>query len=123
MRINGVDRIANSILDYFSNTKNTEFVNLLEMHGLQLELSDDLIASMSDKLKGMTFVISGTFDLYSRDEYKEMILKNGGKNSGSVSKKTDFILAGNNMGPSKLEKANKLGIKVIDENVFLEMLS
>ena len=71
----------------------------------------------------MTFVISGTFDLYSRDEYKEMILKNGGKNSGSVSKKTDFILAGNNMGPSKLEKANKLGIKVIDENVFLEMLS
>ena len=117
------DRIANSILDYFSNTKNTEFVNLLEMHGLQLELSDDLIASMSDKLKGMTFVISGTFDLYSRDEYKEMILKNGGKNSGSVSKKTDFILAGNNMGPSKLEKANKLGIKVIDENVFLEMLS
>jgi DNA ligase (NAD+) len=117
------DRIANSILDYFSNTKNTEFVNLLKMHGVQFELSDDLIASMSDKLNGITFVISGTFDLHSRDEYKEMILKNGGKNSGSVSKKTDYILAGNNMGPSKLEKANKLGIKVIDENMFLEMLS
>ena len=117
------DRIANSLLDYFNNTKFKEFVDRLKMHGVQFELSDELIASMSDKLIGMTFVISGTFDLHSRDEYKEMILKNGGKNSGSVSKKTDFILAGNNMGPSKLEKANKLGIKVIDENVFLEMLS
>ncbi len=117
------DRIANSLLDYFNNTKFKEFVDRLKMHGVQFELSDELIASMSDKLIGMTFVISGTFDLHSRDEYKEMILKNGGKNSGSVSKKTDYILAGNNMGPSKLEKANKLGIKVIDENMFLEMLS
>ncbi|MBF6597710.1 MAG: NAD-dependent DNA ligase LigA [Fermentimonas sp.] len=117
------DRIANSLLDYFSNTKFKEFIDRLKMHGVQFELSDDLIASMSDKLEGMTFVISGTFNLHSRDEYKEMILKNGGKNSGSVSKKTDFILAGNNMGPTKLEKANKLGIKVIDEIAFLEMLS
>ena len=117
------DRIANSLLDYFSNIKFKEFIDRLKMHGVQFELSDDLIASMSDKLKGMTFVISGTFNLYSRDEYKEMILKNGGKNSSSVSKNTDFILAGDNMGPAKLEKANKLGIKLIDENVFLKMLS
>lgn len=117
------DRIANSIMDYFSNTKFKGFVDRLMMHGVQFELSDELIASMSDKLIGMTFVISGTFDLHSRDEYKEMILKNGGKNSGSVSKKTDYILAGNNMGPAKLEKAKKLGVKIIDEKVFLEMLN
>lgn len=117
------DRIANSIMDYFSNTKFKGFVDRLKMHGVQFELSDELIASMSDKLIGMTFVISGTFDLHSRDEYKEMILKNGGKNSGSVSKKTDYILAGNNMGPAKLEKAKKLGVKIIDEKVFLEMLN
>lgn len=117
------DRIANSIMDYFSNTKFKGFVDRLKMHGVQFELSDELIATMSDKLIGMTFVISGTFDLHSRDEYKDMILKNGGKNSGSVSKKTDYILAGNNMGPAKLEKAKKLGVKIIDEKVFLEMLN
>jgi DNA ligase (NAD+) len=71
----------------------------------------------------MNFVISGTFDLHSRDEYKEMILKNGGKSSGSVSKNTDYILAGNNMGPAKLDKAKKLGVKLIDETTFLEMLN
>lgn len=117
------ERIAKSVIDFFSNQKSVEFIEKLKMHGVQFELSDDLIASMSDKLKDLTFVISGTFNLHSRDEYKKMILKNGGKNSGSVSKKTDFILAGNNMGPAKLETAKKLGVKVIDEVTFLNMLS
>ena len=81
------------------------------------------MASKTDKLKGLSIVISGTFELHSRDEYKAIILQNGGKNSGSVSKKTDYILAGDNMGPAKLEKAQKLGVKIIDEKSFLEMLN
>lgn len=116
-------RIANSLQVFFSNPKFHEFIERLKMHGVQFELSDELISSMSDKLKDMNFVISGTFDLHSRDEYKEMILKNGGKSSGSVSKNTDYILAGNNMGPAKLDKAKKLGVKLIDETTFLEMLN
>jgi DNA ligase (NAD+) len=117
------ERIANSLLDFFRNEKSNEFIERLKLQGLRFTLSDELIESMSDKLKDLTFVISGTFELHSRDEYKEMILKNGGKNSGSVSKKTDFILAGKNMGPAKFDKAKKLGLKVIDEAAFLKMLS
>ena len=117
------DRIAKSIQDFFNNAKLNDFIEQLKLHGVQFELSDELISNMSDKLKDLTIVISGTFDLHSRDEYKEMILKNGGKNSGSVSKNTDYILAGNNMGPAKLEKARKLGVKIIDEIAFLEMLN
>ena len=117
------ERIANSLLDFFRNEKSNEFIERLKLQGLRFTLSDELIESMSDKLKDLTFVISGTFELHSRDEYKEMILKNGGKNSGSVSKKTDFILAGKNMGPAKFDKAKRLGLKVIDEAAFLKMLS
>ncbi len=116
------ERIAESLLDFFSNSKNIEFIERLKKKGLQFELSEELMASKSEKLKDLTFVISGTFNLHSRDEYKEMILKNGGKNSGSVSKNTDYILAGDNMGPAKLDKAQKLGVKIIDEKTFLEML-
>ncbi|HBT85407.1 MAG: NAD-dependent DNA ligase LigA [Fermentimonas sp.] len=117
------NRIAQSIIDFFNNTEFKAFVDRLRKQGLQFELSEDVMASKTDKLKGLSIVISGTFELHSRDEYKAIILQNGGKNSGSVSKKTDYILAGDNMGPAKLEKAQKLGVKIIDEKSFLEMLN
>lgn len=117
------NRIAQSLIDFFNNTEFKAFVDRLRKQGLQFELSEDVMASKTDKLKGLSIVISGTFELHSRDEYKAIILQNGGKNSGSVSKKTDYILAGDNMGPAKLEKAQKLGVKIIDEKSFLEMLN
>ena len=116
------ERIAQSVKDFFDNPKFVDFVNKLRTHGLQFELSKETMAARTEKLAGLTIVISGTFELHSRDEYKAMILQNGGKNSGSVSKNTDYILAGDNMGPAKLEKAEKLGVKIIDEKTFLEML-
>ncbi len=116
------ERIARSILEFFASEKSLRFVNRLRNHGLRFELSQDALAARTDKLQGRTVVISGTFRKYSRDEYKALILQNGGKNSGSVSKNTDYILAGENMGPAKLEKAEKLGIKIIDEDTFLEMI-
>lgn len=116
------ERIAQSVIDFFRNPGFACFVKRLRGHGLQFALSEDLMASKTDKLKGKTIVISGTFELHSRDDYKSMILRNGGKNSGSVSKNTDYILAGENMGPAKLETARKLGIKIINEKTFLEML-
>ena len=116
------DRIARSVKDFFENSGSVDFVNRLRAYGLQFQLSEEALAARTDKLAGLTVVISGTFELHSRDEYKAMILQHGGKNSGSVSKNTDYILAGENMGPAKLEKAEKLGIKVIDEKTFLKML-
>ena len=116
------DRIAQSVIDFFSNDGFVDFVDRLRQYGLQFTLSEDALAAKTEKLQGLTFVISGTFALHSRDEYKAMILQHGGKNSGSVSKKSDYILAGENMGPAKLEKAAKLGVKLIDEHAFLEML-
>jgi DNA ligase, NAD-dependent len=116
------ERIAQSVIDFFANPKFVDFVQRLRQNGLQFALSEDVMAAKTDKLKGLTIVISGTFELYSRDEYKAMILQNGGKNSGSVSKKTDYILAGENMGPAKLEKARKFGVKIIHEKEFLEMI-
>ena len=116
------ERIAQSVTDFFSNAKYTGFVERLRRKGLQFSLNEEMLAAKTDKLKGLTIVISGTFALHSRDEYKAMILQNGGKNSGSVSKSTDYILAGDNMGPAKLEKAEKLRVKIIDEQAFLEMI-
>ncbi|MEN6589472.1 MAG: NAD-dependent DNA ligase LigA [Proteiniphilum sp.] len=116
------ERIAQSVTDFFANPKFVDFVRRLRQHGLQFTLGEDLLSAKTDKLKGLTIVISGTFKQHSRDEYKAMILQNGGKNSGSVSKNTDYILAGDNMGPAKLEKAKKLGVKIIDEQAFLEMI-
>lgn len=116
------ERIARSVTAYFSNPLYYDFVQRLCRYGLQFSLSEEALASKTDKLKGLTIVISGTFELHSRDEYKIMILQNGGKNSGSVSKNTDYILAGENMGPAKLEKARKLGVKIIQEKEFLEMI-
>lgn len=116
------ERIAQSVIDFFANPKLVDFVQRLRQQGLQFALGEDLLSAKTDKLKGLTIVISGTFAQHSRDEYKAIILQNGGKNSGSVSKNTDYILAGENMGPAKLEKAKKLGVKIIDEKTFLEMI-
>lgn len=115
-------RIAESIIGYFADEANREIINRLRAAGVQLALSAEATAGRTDKLAGKTFVISGTFELHSRDEYKSMIDKNGGKNTGSISRKTDYVLAGANMGPSKLEKARSLNIPVIDESQFLAML-
>ncbi|MDH6309167.1 DNA ligase (NAD+) [Dysgonomonas sp. PFB1-18] len=116
------DRIAQSIVKYFSDSNNVEVVNKLKNFGLQFELSEDIISQRTDKLSGLTIVISGTFEKHSRDEYKAMIEQNGGKNSGSISAKTSYVLAGDNMGPAKLEKAESLGVKIINEDDFLEMV-
>ena len=116
------NRIAQSLIDYFSKPEFMQFVMRLKEHGLQFELSEDVLVAKTEKLKGLTIVISGTFKLHSRDEYKAMILQNGGKNSGSVSKNTDYILAGDNMGPAKLEKAQKQGVKIINEEDFLKLI-
>jgi DNA ligase (NAD+) len=116
-------RIAQSVLAYFSNEKNRAIAARLEEYGLQMSINESILANRSEKLKDLTIVISGTFLKHSRDEYKAMIEQHGGKNSGSVSGKTSYILAGGNMGPAKLEKAAKLGVKIINEEEFLNMLS
>lgn len=115
-------RIAESIREYFSVPSNREIVERLRVSGLQMSLPEDSDEGRSDRLSGKSIVISGTFARHSRDEYKELIEMHGGKNVGSISKKTDYILAGENMGPAKLEKANSLGIPIIDEEQFLEMI-
>ena len=115
-------RIADSILEYFSVEENRQIVERLRVAGLQFAIAEDVTEGRSDKLQGKSIVISGTFTHHSRDEYKALIEKHGGKNVGSISKKTDYVLAGENMGPAKLEKANTLGIKIINEDEFLEMI-
>jgi DNA ligase (NAD+) len=114
--------IAESISDYFSHPENREIVQRLKKAGLQFEVSAEAQRGGSEKLKGLTFVISGVFNKFSRDQLKEMIENNGGKNSGSISGKTSFVLAGDNMGPEKLKKAESLGVKIISEDDFLAML-
>lgn len=114
--------IAISIADFFANPKNKDLILRLKQAGLQFELSEEQQQGGSDKLKDLTFVISGVFAKHSREQYKDMIELHGGKNSGSISKKTSFVLAGDNMGPEKLKKAESLGIKLINEDEFLEML-
>lgn len=115
-------RIANSVIEYFANQDNQMLIWQLRNHGLQFALGEEILAGRTDVLQGQSFVISGVFSLYSRDEYKNLIEKNGGKNTGSISAKTNFVLAGENMGPAKLEKARKLGIKIISEEEFLAMI-
>lgn len=117
------DRIAQSVVDYFADTRNQEIVGRLKEYGLQMSVNEEALANRSDKLTGLSIVISGTFTQHSRDEYKALIEQNGGKNSGSVSSKTDYILAGDSMGPAKLEKAAKLGVKIINEEEFLNMIT
>lgn len=115
-------KIAQSIISYFADEKNCELVERLRSAGLKLEADEEDLSGHTDILQGKSIVISGVFSRHSRDEYKELIEKHGGKNVGSISKKTSFILAGDNMGPSKLEKARSLGIAIIDENEFLSMI-
>lgn len=115
-------RIAESIVDYFANPVNRAIVERLRAAGLRMEAEKADESEQSDLLAGKSIVISGTFARHSRDEYKELIERNGGKNVGSISKKTDFVLAGENMGPSKREKATSLGIPLIDETEFLRMI-
>jgi DNA ligase (NAD+) len=114
--------IAKSIAHFFADKENRSIISRLKKHGLQFELSEEQMQGTTDKLGGQTFVISGVFQKHSRDEMKDIIEKNGGKNTGSISGKTNFLLAGDNMGPEKLKKAEKLGVKIISEDDFLEMI-
>ena len=116
------ERIAGSVVAFFANPQNLQLVERLRSAGVQFEMHEDESVQKSEILKGMSIVISGVFVHHSRDEYKDMIERNGGKNVGSVSKSTSFILAGENMGPSKLEKAQKMGVRLVGEDEFLAML-
>jgi DNA ligase (NAD+) len=116
------ERIASAVIAYFANEDNRALVQRLKSAGLCFEVTGEEVQGGSDILKGQSIVISGVFSHHSRDEYKEIIERNGGKNVGSVSKSTSFILAGDNMGPSKLEKAQKLGVRIVGEDEFLAML-
>lgn len=121
--IDGIGEVvAKSVITYFHTPVNVEIVERLRRYGLQMSLSQEQLDSHTELLKGMTIVISGVFQKHSRDEYKAMIEQNGGKNTGSISAKTSYILAGDNMGPAKLQKAEKLGVKIINEEQFLEMI-
>ena len=114
------DRIAQSLIDYFAKPENLEIVNRLKEKGLQFELAHNEDAT--EKLKGLVFVVSGVFDKFSRDELKKSIEDNGGKVSSSISSKTDYLVAGDKMGPAKLKKAEKLEVKIIDENKYLQLI-
>lgn len=114
--------IANSVISYFHQPQNIEIIRRLRAYGLQMSLSEEQLQGSSDKLQGKSIVISGVFAHHSRDEYKALIEQHGGKNVGSISGKTSFILAGENMGPSKLQKAEKLGIAIVNEDDFLKMI-
>jgi len=116
------EKIAQSIIAYFSNPLNRELVERLKAAGLQFNRKEEDLSSYTNKLAGQSIVISGVFTHHSRDEYKDLIEKNGGKNVGSISAKTSFILAGENMGPAKLEKARKLGVQIMSEDEFLALI-
>ena len=117
------ERIAQSVVQYFADSLNVEMITRLKAAGLQMSLSEEKLQAHGDSLAGLSIVISGTFSIHSRDEYKAMIEMNGGKNVGSVSTKTSFILAGENMGPEKLKKAENLGVRIVDEVTFLSMIN
>ncbi len=123
LQVGGVGQaIAESVIRWFQDADNVFLLERLRAHGLQFQLSEEALAAQSDRLQGQSIVISGVFAHHSRDEYKALIEQHGGKNVGSISKKTSFILAGDNMGPAKLEKAQKLGIPILSEDQFLEMI-
>ena len=115
-------RIAQSVVSFFSEEANQDLIKRLKDYGLQLELDASVLENQTDKLQGQTFVISGVFSKVSRTELKKLIEDNGGKASGSISSKTNYLVAGENMGPSKLQKAEKLGVPIISEDDFLAML-
>lgn len=124
LEVDGIgDVMAQSVIDFFANEENRSIIQKLKDYGLQMSLSEEALAQQSDKLAGKVIVISGVFANHSRDEYKHIIEINGGRNSSSISKTTDFILAGDNMGPAKLEKAQKLNIPILTEDDFLEIIN
>lgn len=124
LEVDGVGNvIAESVIRYFNDKENVEIINRLRGYGLNMKLSEQQLSDRSDTLAGKSVVISGVFQHHSRDEYKQIIEQHGGKNVGSISGKTSFILAGANMGPSKLQKAEKLGIPVVSEDDFLEIIN
>ena len=114
--------IAESLINYFASEENRALIERLRQAGLQFTLSEEQLSAHSTTLQGQSIVISGVFAHHSRDEYKRIIEQHGGKNVGSISGKTSFILAGDNMGPSKLEKAEKLGVRIVSEDEFLAMI-
>jgi len=116
------EKIAESVVEFFSKQENLEIINRLKSYGVQLQLSEEALQGQTDLLKGKTFVVSGVFEKVSRNELKKMIEDNGGKVSGSISSKTHFVVAGDNMGPSKKEKAESLGVPIISEDQFLGMI-
>lgn len=123
MKVNGVGQvIAQSVVSFFADEKNVRLIERLRAHGVQMALTEEELTAHSDVLAGQSIVISGVFTQHSRDEYKAMIERHGGKNVGSISAKTSFILAGANMGPAKLEKAQKLGIRILSEEEFLLLI-
>ena len=123
-QIDGIGEVmAKSVISYFHTPENVEIVERLRAYGLQMSLSDEQMSSATNILAGKSIVISGVFQKHSRDEYKAMIEQNGGKNTGSISAKTIMVLAGENMGPAKLQKAEKLGVKIINEDEFLEIIA
>ena len=123
MKVNGVGQvIAQSVVSFFADEKNRQLIERLRAHGVQMALSEEELMAHSDTLAGKSIVISGVFTHHSRDEYKAMIERHGGKNVGSISAKTSFVLAGANMGPAKLEKAQKLGVRIMNEDEFLQLI-
>ncbi|WP_026709518.1 NAD-dependent DNA ligase LigA [Flavobacterium frigidarium] len=117
------ERIAQSVVDFFSNEANIQIINQLKMHGVQFEIVETVNPNATTKLAGKVFVVSGVFELYSRDELKKAIEDNGGKVGSSITSKTDYVIAGDNMGPAKLEKANKLKVTILSENEFTQILN
>jgi DNA ligase (NAD+) len=117
------EQIANNIIAYFNELQNLEIINRLREAGVQMASQEEELVPQSDMLQGKSIVVSGVFSLHSRDEYKAMIEAHGGKNVGSVSKKTSFILAGENMGPEKRKKAESLGVEILTEEAFLELIN
>jgi len=116
------EKIASSLKEFFNDKENLEIINTLRLYGLQFEIIENNNENLSDKLINKSIVISGVFVKYSRDELKKLIEINGGKISSSISKNTSFILAGSNMGPSKKQKAEALGIKIIGEEEFIKII-
>ena len=117
-----VERIAQSVIEFFENDANKTIIERLKQYGIQFEIVEKINPNATNKLAGKTFVVSGVFSQFSRDELKQVIEDNGGKVGSSISAKTDYVVAGENMGPAKLEKANQLKVAIISENDFILLL-
>ena len=116
------ERIAKSVIEFFENEENLEIIERLKSKGVQMEIVENVNPNATTKFLGKTFVVSGVFEQFSRDDLKKAIEDNGGKVGSSISSKTDYVVAGDNMGPSKLEKATKLGVAIVSEQDFINML-